>query len=134
MTAEARNALTRRILAAAFAVHTELGPGLLEGAYQACLIQELALRGIRAEAQVPLPVVYKGVKLADVGYRIDILVEGEIVLELKSLETIAPVHKAQLLSYLRLSGKRLGLLLNFNVDRLKDGIVRQINGYDEQKT
>jgi GxxExxY protein len=130
---EALNALTKRILGAAYAVHTELGPGLLETAYQACLAKELTLRGMQVECQVALPVVYKGEKMVDVGYRIDIFVEGEIVLELKAIEAIAPVHRAQLLSYLRLSGRRIGLLINFNVERLKDGIVRQINGYDKQK-
>ena len=98
MTIEALNALTDRILGAAFAVHTELGPGLLESTYQACLAQELIERGLHVEVQVPLPVVYKGQKLVDVGYRIDILVAGEIVLELKAIEALAPVHRAQLLS------------------------------------
>lgn len=88
-------------------------------------------RGLKAEVQVPLPVVYKGAKLADVGYRIDLMVEGEILVELKAVEAIAPVHRAQLLSYLRLSGRRLGLLINFNVERLKDGgISRVINGWE----
>jgi GxxExxY protein len=133
MTIEALNALTKRILAAAYAVHTELGPGLLESTYQACLAQELMDRGLRVELQVPLPVVYKGKKIIDVGYRIDILVESQIILELKSIEALTPVHRAQLLSYLRHSGKRLGLLINFNVERLKDGIARVINGYGKQK-
>jgi GxxExxY protein len=133
MQIEALNALTERILGAAYAVHTELGPGLLETAYQACLAKELMLRGMRVEVQVGLPVVYKGEQMVDVGHRIDILVEGEIVLELKAIEAIAPVHRAQLLSYLRLSRRRVGLLINFNVERLKDGIVRQINGYEGLK-
>jgi GxxExxY protein len=133
MAIEALNALTDRILGAAFAVHTELGPGLLESTYQACLAQGLIERGLRVELQVPLPVVYKGQKLVDVGYRIDILVAGEIVLELKAIEALAPVHRAQLLSYLRHSGKRVGLLINFNVERLKDGIVRVINGYEKKE-
>jgi len=127
---EALNALTDRILAAAFVVHTELGPGLLESTYQACLAYELAKRGLEVEVQVPLPVVYDGQKLLDVGYRIDILVERRIVLELKAIDTLAPVHRAQLLSYLKHSGNRVGLLINFNVERLKDGIVRVINGYE----
>ena len=130
MRLEALNALTDRILAAAFAVHTELGSGLLESTYQACLAYELAKRGLEVEVQVPLPVVYDGQKLLDVGYRIDILVERRIVLELKAIETLAPVHRAQLLSYLKHSGNRVGLLINFNVERLKDGIVRVINGYE----
>jgi GxxExxY protein len=133
MTTVALNALTERILGAAYAVHTELGPGLLESTYQACLAQELMDRGMRVELQVPLPVVYKGQKVTDVGYRIDILVEGEVVLELKAIEALAPVHKAQLLSYLRHSGKRVGLLINFNVERLKDGISRVINGYEKKE-
>ena len=92
-------------------------------------MHELAKRGLRVEAQVAVPVVYDGLQLLDVGYRIDILVEGELVLELKAIEAIASVHKAQLLTYLRHSKRRLGLLINFNVERLKDGICRQINGY-----
>lgn len=132
MRLEALNALTDRILAAAFAVHTELGAGLLESTYQACLAYELAKRGLEVEVQVPLPVVYDGQKLLDVGYRIDILVERRIVLELKAIETLAPVHRAQLLSYLKHSGNRVGLLINFNVERLKDGIVRIINGYERE--
>ena len=92
-------------------------------------MHELAKRGLRVEAQVAVPGVYDGLQLLDVGYRIDILVEGELVLELKAIEAIASVHKAQLLTYLRHSKRRLGLLINFNVERLKDGICRQINGY-----
>ena len=107
MSLEALNALTDRILAAAFVVHTELGPGLLESTYQACLAYELAKRGLEVEVQVPLPVVYDGQKLLDVGYRIDILVERRIVLELKAIDTLAPVHRAQLMSYLKHSGNRL---------------------------
>jgi len=114
-------------------VHTELGPGLLESTYQAGLAQELMDRGMRVELQVPLPVVYKGQKVTDVGYRIDLLVEGEVVLELKAIEALAPVHKAQLLSYLCHSGRRVGLPINFNVERLKDGIARVINGYEKKE-
>ncbi len=133
MTTDALNALSYRLLGAAYAVHTELGPGLLESIYEACLAQELTDRGIGIEVQVALPVVYKGLKVADIGYRIDILVEGEILLELKAVEAIAPVHRAQLLSYLRLSGKRLGILINFNVERLKEGgISRVINGWEKE--
>jgi GxxExxY protein len=129
MDEAALNTLSRQVLDAAFAVHTALGPGLLEAAYEACLLAELRARGLYVEVEVPVPVVYRGEKLADVGYRIDLLVERELVIEIKALETIAPVHKAQLLSYLRLSGRRLGLLINFNVESLRDGIVRKINGY-----
>ena len=108
-------------------VHTALGPGLLESTYQACLQHELSKAGIHSESQVPLPVVYEGVKL-DAGYRIDLLVEGLVVVELKSIDAIAPIHQAQVLSYLRLSGKSIGLLINFNVVHLKDGIKRFVSG------
>ena len=107
MTADALNGLTDRILGAAFKVHTELCPGLLESTYQVCLVYELVKAGLQVEAQVPLPVVYDGQKL------LDILVENEVVIELKSIEAIAPVHRAQLLSYLKHSGRRVGLLINF---------------------
>ena len=127
MTAEELNGLSKRVLEAAFAVHTELGPGLLESTYVACLKYELEKHGLEVREQVPVPVVYDGHKLVDVGYRMDLLVSRELVLEVKSLETIAPVHRAQLLSYLRHSKRRLGLLLNFNVAHLRDGIVRQVN-------
>ncbi len=108
-------------------VHSALGPGLLESAYEACLIFELRRLGLKAEAQVELPVLYRGVKL-NLGYRIDLLVEDAVIVELKSVDTIAPIHQAQLLSYLRLSGKNVGLLINFNVPHLKDGIKRLVNG------
>ena len=109
-------------------VHTVLGPGLLEGAYEVCFAHELRKRGLRVETQFPLPVTYDGVRV-DLGYRLDLLVENEVVVELKAIETVLPVHKAQLLSYLRLGGKRLGLLINFHVDRLKDGITRLLNKF-----
>ena len=111
----------------AFRVHTALGPGLLESSYKACLAYELAKTCLGVQVEVPVPLVYNGQKLADVGYRMDLLVENELVLEIKSVEAIAPVHKAQLLSYLRLSGRRLGYVLNFNVVSLKDGIARVVN-------
>lgn len=129
MTEAELNQLTSRVLDAAYAVHSALGPGLLESAYKACLQFELEKRGLKVAAEVPVPVVYAGQKLADVGYRIDLLVEDHVVIEIKALEAIAPVHKAQLLSYLRLAKKRVGLLLNFNVEHLRDGITRRINGY-----
>jgi GxxExxY protein len=122
------NRISGEIVDSAVAVHSALGPGLLESAYEACLLYELRQRGLTVESQVPLPVVYESVKL-EVGYRIDLLVENAIVLELKACEAIAPVHRIQLLSYLRLSGKPLGLLLNFHVALMKDGIVRMKNGY-----
>jgi GxxExxY protein len=111
VTAEALNALAAQALDAAFVVHTQLGPGLLESSYTACLRYELEKRGLPVQAEVPVPVVYDGQKLADVGYRIDLLVAGELVIEVKALEAIAPVHLAQLLSYLKHSKRRLGLLL-----------------------
>ena len=121
------NELTGTILGAATNVHSALGPGLLESAYENCLLYELHDRGIRAKAQVELPIVYRGIKI-DAGYRIDIVVEDEVILELKSVDTVLPIHKAQILSYLKLSKKRIGLLLNFNVIHLRDGITRVVNG------
>jgi GxxExxY protein len=115
--------LTHEIIGAALEVHRLLGPGLLESAYEECLAHELSIRKLEFRRQVPVPVVYKGVKL-ECGYRIDILVAGSVVLELKSIEAIAPVHEATLLTYLRLSGNTLGLIINFNVTILKDGIRR----------
>jgi GxxExxY protein len=108
-------------------VHTRLGPGLPETAYSVCLQYELKKAGFHSEAQVGVPVFYDSVKM-DLGYRIDLLVEDLVVVELKSVDTIAPVHQAQLLSYLRLSGKSLGLIINFNVVHLKDGVRRFVNG------
>ena len=121
------NTVAKRTLDAAFRVHSALGSGLLESAYSACLIYELHKAGLFVQTEVPVPIVYDGVKLTDVGYRIDILVEKELVIEVKSLETIAPVHLSQLISYLKLSDRRLGLLLNFNVERFRDGIYRRVN-------
>jgi GxxExxY protein len=118
--------LTECIIGAAIEVHRALGPGLLESAYEACLCHELHLRGISFERQVPLPVEYKGVKL-DCGYRLDLIVERALVLEIKCLEHILPVHEAQLLTYLKMTGKRVGLILNFNVPVLtRGGIVRKV--------
>ena len=126
-SAKDENELSRSILDAAFRVHSALGPGLLEGAYEACLAYELRSEGYKVLTQVPLPLVYREVKL-DVGYRLDLLVEELVVVEIKSVDRMAAIHQAQLLSYLKLSGKRLGLLINFNVLRLKDGIQRLVNG------
>jgi len=117
------NELTHAIIGAAIEVHRTLGPGLLESAYEECLARELTLRNLTFERQKPVPVVYKDVKL-ECGYRMDLLVEGRVVLELKSVEALAPVHDAIVLTYLRLAGVRLGLLINFNVAVLKDGIKR----------
>jgi GxxExxY protein len=110
-------------------VHSVLGPGLLESAYQACLAHELRMRGLGVAVQVGLPVVYEGERL-DLGYRIDLLVENLVVVEIKCVEAIHPVHQAQLLSYMRLSGKQVGLLINFYVAHLKDGIKRMVDGND----
>jgi GxxExxY protein len=122
------NRISGAIVDCAIAVHSALGPGLLESAYQACLQYELRKRHMRVESQVPLPLVYEEVKL-ELGYRIDLLVEDLVIIELKACEAIAPVHRVQLLSYLKLSNKPLGLLLNFHVVLMKDGIVRMKNGY-----
>ena len=119
--------ISHAIITAAMRVHTELGPGLLESTYTACLQYELRKMGLRALVQVGLPVVYDGVKL-DLGYRIDLLVEDLVIVELKSVDAIAPIHQAQILSYLKLSGKSLGLLINFNVVHLKDGLKRFVVG------
>ena len=117
--------LTQEVIGAAIEVHKQLGPGLLESAYEECLCHEFHLRGISFTRQVPLPVEYKGIKL-DCGYRIDVMVEDSVVLELKSIEAMLPIHDAQLLTYLRLAQKRVGLLINFNVSVLAKGIVRRV--------
>jgi len=119
------NELTRTIIGAAIEVHRNLGPGLLESTYRNCLIQELSLRGLKVASEQPIPVVYKDVKL-ECGFRLDLLVEDEIVVELKSVEAIARVHEATVLTYLRLSHHRIGLLINFNVAILKEGLRRYI--------
>jgi GxxExxY protein len=124
--------ISHAIIGAAMRVHTELGPGLLESTYTACLQHELKKIGLHCDIQVPLPVIYDGVRL-ELGYRIDMLVEDQVMVELKSVDAINPVHQAQLLSYLKLSGKSLGLLINFNVVHLKDGIRRFVNGTDWNK-
>jgi GxxExxY protein len=119
------NKLTEQIIGAAIEVHRHLGPGLLESTYEACLKYELAERGLKAECQKVLPVVYKEI-LLEQGYRIDLLVENCVVVELKAVDAITDVHKAQVLTYLKLSGHKIGLLLNFNVKLLKNGIHRLI--------
>ena len=119
------NDLTHTIIGAAIEVHRLFGPGLLESTYEECLAREMVLRGLRFERQKPIPVVYKDVKL-ECGYRLDFLVEGRIVVELKAVEAFAPIHEAIVLTYLRLSGRSLGLLINFNVPVLKDGIHRYV--------
>jgi GxxExxY protein len=115
----------KKILDCSFQVHTELGPGLLESAYVECLCYELLRSGLKVEKQKPLPLIYKEVKL-DAGYRVDLLVEDLIVVELKSVEALCDIHMAQILTYMKLSGCKLGLLANFNVKHLKDGIKRVI--------
>lgn len=117
--------LTREIIGGAIEVHRALGPGLLESVYEECLAHELAERGLRVARQVPLPVVYKGKRL-DCGYRMDLIANDLVILEIKAIERVLPVHEAQLLSYLKLSVKKLGLLLNFHVPYMKDGIMRRI--------
>jgi GxxExxY protein len=128
MNGESLNQLGKRVLDAAFVVHSSLGPGLLESAYKACLVYELRKTGLHIRVEVPVPMIYDGAKLVDVGYRIDVLVENELIIEIKAIEAIAPVHCAQLLSYLKLADRRLGYLLNFNVLHLRDGIYRRVNG------
>jgi GxxExxY protein len=120
------NELSHLIVGSALKVHTALGPGLLESAYEACLQYELIKTGLRVEAQKALPLVYESVKL-ECGYRIDLLVESKVIIEVKSIETVAEIHFAQVLTYLRLSGLRLALLMNFNVLHMKDGIRRIVN-------
>lgn len=127
MQREELNALGTKTLECALRVHTELGPGLLESSYKACLAYELTRAGLIVGIEIPVPLVYDGIKLADVGYRMDLLVNEELILEIKSVDALAPVHRAQLLSYLRLSGRRLGYVLNFNAVQLKEGIARVVN-------
>ena len=119
------NEITEQIIGASIEVHRMLGPGLLESAYEQCLSRELSLRKLEFDNQVELPVEYKGVTL-DVGYRIDLLVMDQVVVEIKAVNKVLAVHEAQLMTYMKLSGKSLGLLLNFNVPVLKDGITRRV--------
>lgn len=117
------NELTHEILDAAYKVHSALGPGLLESAYQTCLIHELNKKGLETIAEQPVPIIYDDIKL-DCGYRLDILVENTVIIELKTVETLTDVHTAQILTYLKFSHKHIGLLINFNVKSLKNGIRR----------
>jgi GxxExxY protein len=121
------NHLTDRIIGAAIRVHRELGPGLLESVYAACLVMEIRAVGLRTDSELGVPIVYNGVRL-DVGLRIDLLVEDRVIVEVKAVEVLAPIHRAQVLTYLKLRRCPVGLLLNFNVPVLKDGIVRVVNG------
>ena len=124
-TEETRDTRTSPILGAALEVHRHLGPGLLESAYEECLCHELRIRELRFQRQVDLPVEYKGLKL-NCGYKIDLIVQDEVVLELKAVEKLLPIHQAQLLTYLKLAHKRVGLLINFNVPLLTQGIIRRV--------
>jgi GxxExxY protein len=126
------NRVTEAIIGAAIEVHKTLGPGLLESAYEQCLCRELELRGITFKRQVLLPVAYKGIEL-DCGYRLDVLVEDQVVVEIKTVENLLPIHEAQLITYLKLGGWQVGLLINFNVPILKQGIVRRVLGLNEIK-
>lgn len=119
------------MIGACIEVHRALGPGLLESAYEECLCRELTILGVKFRRQQPLPIVYKGVQL-DAGYRLDVVVEDALILELKSVETLLPIHEAQIITYLKLSGIPLGLLINFNVPIIKHGIKRFLNNYQPQ--
>lgn len=125
------NELTDAIIGAAMEVHRMLGPGLLESTYEMCLCRELSMRGIPFERQVPIPVEYKGVKL-DCGYRADLVVDGTILVEIKAIDSLLAIHEAQLLSYLKLGGWKVGLLINFNVELLKHGLHRRVLGLVEE--
>ena len=127
-TKDILNRLSSEIIGSAIEVHREMGPGLLESVYEICLARELALKGIDFKRQVAIPVKYKTLQL-DLDFRIDLLVEEEVVVEIKTVDTILPIHEAQLLTYLKLSKKKLGLIINFNQALLKDGIRRMVNGY-----
>jgi len=124
------NEIARQIVDAAYKIHTTLGPGLLESVYEVVLLHELEKRGLRAIRQQAIPVVYETVHL-EAGFRADLIVEGKVIVELKSVECIAPVHKKQLLTYLKLADKRLGLLINFDTELIKDGITRIANRLQE---
>ncbi|MCB9231094.1 MAG: GxxExxY protein [Bacteroidia bacterium] len=124
------NEISSIVIGAAIKVHKTLGPGLLEKAYQECLCHELIKAGLKVEKEVPMPLIYQEIKL-DLGYRLDLLVENKLVIELKAVEEVNDTHKAQILTYLKLGGYKLGLLLNFNVVMLKEGIFRVVNGLEE---
>jgi GxxExxY protein len=123
------NQIAAAVVDAAFKIHTTLGPGLLESVYESTLEYELRKRGLSVRRQIGLPVYYEGLKL-ELGYRVDLIVGDKVIIEIKSIEALAPIHKRQLLTYLRLANMRLGLLINFNVERIKDGIQRVVNGLE----
>ena len=125
------NELTNQIIGSAIDVHRTLGPGLLESAYEECLAHELSQRGIPFDRQKPLPVIYRGLKL-ECGYRADFMVDGNVIVELKAVDALAPIHDAIVLTYLRMSGCKVGLLLNFNVTTLRDGIKRLVLGFEQK--
>jgi GxxExxY protein len=128
MDREKQNCLSKEILDSCMEVHREMGPGLLESVYQLCLMTELQKRGIKVDQEVSVPLFYKGEKL-NKDFRIDILAEGEIILELKTVDDILPVHEAQIISYLKMTGKKLGFLINFNVPLMKEGFNRYVNNF-----
>jgi len=124
------NEIARQIVDVAFKIHTTFGPGLLESVYETIMAYELQKRGLQVIRQQPIPVVYEDIRM-ELGFRADLIIENRVVVEVKSVEAIAPVHKKQLLTYLRLTDKKLGLLINFSVDLIKDGITRVVNGLQE---
>lgn len=124
------NEIAKAVVDAAYRTHVMWGPGLLESAYQAVLVHELRMRGLRVEDEIPVPVVWDGVHI-DIGFRADLIIENKLIVELKSVEGVVPVHKKQLLTYLRLTNCRLGLLINFGASLIKDGITRVVNGLPE---
>ena len=124
------NDISRHVIDVAFRAHSVLGPGLLESVYQAVLACELKKRGLKVTQQQVIPVIYEGIQIK-LGFRADLIIEDSVIVEIKSIDAISPVHKKQLLTYLRLSGKRLGLLINFNVALIKDGMMRIVNGLQE---
>jgi GxxExxY protein len=124
------NPISKEIVDAAFKIHTKLGPGLLESVYETILAYELKKRGLHVERQLPVPIVWEDIQFEE-GYRLDLMVEDKVLVEVKSVEAVVPVHKKQLLTYLRLMDKRLGLVINFNEELIRDGISRVVNGLDE---
>jgi len=125
------NPISKEIVDSAYKIHTTLGPGLLESVYEVVLAHELQRRGLRVERQLPIPIEYEGIRFEE-GYRLDLLVEDKVIVEIKSIEKIAPIHKKQLLTYLRLLNKRLGLLINFNEELIRNGISRTVNGLEDE--
>ena len=124
------NKITETIIGVAIDIHKALGPGLLESAYEACMVYDLIQSGLKLEQQKPLPVIYREVKL-ECGYRLDLMIENEVIVEIKSVEKLLPIHKAQLMSYLKLSDCKVGLLINFNIELLKDGTQRVVNNFPD---